>query len=230
MGEYIPEAPVDDEARKRNKNLPGMGGVFNYVNLHVYHYAGNNPVKLVDPDGRAAGNEFDTMDDAAKDFAATYNDDSIRYNKEYGSSIYMTDNGKYAYTVPKKSGNSWSVEPSVHPDKKKLAEIHTHGNEEVGAGNKDVLSGPDIDRANRTGIPSYAVLPSGTIEKYDPKEEKMDPRDKGAKSVGSGYPNMYNSKNGRNDPVISFLDYIRDHRKHNKNFPDQRTPWYRLIF
>jgi hypothetical protein len=31
-----------------------MGGVFNYVNLHVYHYAGNNPVKYVDPDGNSA--------------------------------------------------------------------------------------------------------------------------------------------------------------------------------
>jgi hypothetical protein len=51
VGEYVPEAPVNDEARKRNQNLPGMGGVFNYVNLHVYHYAGNNPVKYVDPDG-----------------------------------------------------------------------------------------------------------------------------------------------------------------------------------
>jgi hypothetical protein len=29
-----------------------MGGVFNIVNLHVYHYAANNPVKYVDPDGR----------------------------------------------------------------------------------------------------------------------------------------------------------------------------------
>jgi RHS repeat-associated protein len=55
MGEYIPQAPVDDEARKRNGNLPGMGGVFNYVNLHTYHYAGNNPVKYVDPDGRKSG-------------------------------------------------------------------------------------------------------------------------------------------------------------------------------
>jgi hypothetical protein len=51
MGEYIPLAPIDDEAKQHNKNLPGMGGVFNYVNLHAYHYAGNNPVKYTDPDG-----------------------------------------------------------------------------------------------------------------------------------------------------------------------------------
>jgi hypothetical protein len=43
---------VNDQARKQNGNLPGMGGVFNTVNLHTYHYAGNNPVKYTDPDGR----------------------------------------------------------------------------------------------------------------------------------------------------------------------------------
>jgi RHS repeat-associated protein len=52
MGEYIPGAPVNDEVRKQNQNLPGQGGVYNYVNLHVYHYAGNNPVRYVDPNGR----------------------------------------------------------------------------------------------------------------------------------------------------------------------------------
>ncbi|MEJ5362583.1 MAG: hypothetical protein WHV26_11025 [Spirochaetota bacterium] len=35
-----------------SRRLPGMGGVFNAVNMDVYHYAGNNPVKLVDPDGK----------------------------------------------------------------------------------------------------------------------------------------------------------------------------------
>jgi len=45
MGEYVP-----NPEQKADK-LPGMGGVFNYVNLHAYHYAGNNPVKYVDPDG-----------------------------------------------------------------------------------------------------------------------------------------------------------------------------------
>ena len=50
MGDYIPSAPVNDEARKRNQKLPN-GGVYNYINLHAFHYANNNPIKYVDPDG-----------------------------------------------------------------------------------------------------------------------------------------------------------------------------------
>ncbi len=48
---YVPVAPVDDEAKKHNKSLPGMGGVFNAVNLNTYHYGGNNPMKYNDPTG-----------------------------------------------------------------------------------------------------------------------------------------------------------------------------------
>ena len=55
LGDYIPKAPIDDEAKKHNEKLPGMGGVFNVVNLHLYHYAGNNPIKYEDPDGRESG-------------------------------------------------------------------------------------------------------------------------------------------------------------------------------
>jgi RHS repeat-associated protein len=69
LGDYIPAAPVNDEVKKNNGNLPGQGGVFNLVNLHVYHYAGNNPVKYVDPDGREDESWFSGVINSIKNTA-----------------------------------------------------------------------------------------------------------------------------------------------------------------
>ena len=45
LGEYIPDSG-------NVGSLPGMGGVFNHINFHLYAYAGNSPVRYTDPDGR----------------------------------------------------------------------------------------------------------------------------------------------------------------------------------
>ena len=50
LGEYVPGAGKANT--KDVGGLPGMGGLFNSVNLNLFHYAGNNPIKYSDPDGR----------------------------------------------------------------------------------------------------------------------------------------------------------------------------------
>ncbi len=51
MGLYLPVAPVSADARRHNQSLPGMGGLFNPVNLVSYAFAGDNPAKYSDPSG-----------------------------------------------------------------------------------------------------------------------------------------------------------------------------------
>jgi RHS repeat-associated protein len=77
MGEYIPAAG------QKPDQLGGMGGVFNYVNLHAYHYAGNNPVVLIDPDGRKPKRWIDVKEfykySMGEEIASLVADTKIKY-------------------------------------------------------------------------------------------------------------------------------------------------------
>ena len=101
MGEYLPSAPVNDEAKKRNGNLPGQGGVFNHVNLHAYHYAGNNPVKYTDPTGR-------NLDEIANAEASIQQNATNKYKL---SDLVNTD--KLAGLIVNNRGNSDYVDDAV---------------------------------------------------------------------------------------------------------------------
>ena len=91
---YIPQAPVSDEARRHNHNLPGMGGVYNSVNLNLYHYAGNNPVRNTDPDGNYIINNA-LLGDKTKTFAIHAGKNSWYLNGSYLPTIFSDSKSNY---------------------------------------------------------------------------------------------------------------------------------------
>jgi RHS repeat-associated protein len=46
LGKYLPTGD-----KKRDANLPGHGGVYYTININMYHYGANNPIKYIDPNG-----------------------------------------------------------------------------------------------------------------------------------------------------------------------------------
>ena len=104
------------EARNHNENLPGMGGVFNAINLNVYHYAGNNPVKYTDPDGKisipAAGDHETALNIATK---------NLKFSPPIGEIKGYPETGKYAWrayndTIFKKACEDYNNEYGLSPD------------------------------------------------------------------------------------------------------------------
>jgi RHS repeat-associated protein len=151
MGEYIPGAPINDDVRKQNQNLPGGGGIYNIVNLHVFHYAGNNPLKYTDPDGRDDDdivshgvdiNLFDPNTEVALYASKVSHPQDTFIVAGDGNSLYMTD---------KRDGD----EHLVLPDD--LVEmIKSHPNYK--AGDTIVLLACNVGNADESGLDPFAQL------------------------------------------------------------------------
>ena len=56
LEKYLPTGDPE-----KDKNLPGMGGVFNTGNLGLYTYTHHNPVRYVDPDGNYVESAIDAV-------------------------------------------------------------------------------------------------------------------------------------------------------------------------
>jgi len=62
LGKYLPNVNKDSD-----NNLPGSGGVYRSLNLNLYHYGLNNPVRYMDPTGQfpaETGGKYDWFQSA----------------------------------------------------------------------------------------------------------------------------------------------------------------------
>ena len=210
-------------------------------NISPYAYCRNNPVKLIDNDGKRPGDFFLTIDAAAIDFGLFYNDNSIRENREYGTFIYKVTNKSgvtgYSYSFATK-GEFSTIEASALPNGHiPTAIIHTHGASTAGknieyydnefSGIRKGMNGEyiknkkelkqtsvyDIGYSNKRQITSYLVTPNGSLQKYNPKSGDITTISKGMPSDKHD-PKRLNKKSSDIEwNVISGKDYLDINRK-----------------
>lgn len=164
----------------------------------MFAYCLNNPINKVDCFGNKPGDLFDTMDEAAIDFAMYINQKSILENREYGSYIYsilkvdikfvtVTKKHKFlfwswntTYYVPQivlkiKYGyvepQKGTIDETSIPSKKSIFHNKSAEIHTHAAYDPYYMKGNDLfSPDDLNNFINYLVTPLGTIRKYNPKD------------------------------------------------------------
>ena len=201
LGFYVTGTRYYDPAIGRFINADSqLNTSLGILGINQYSYCLNNPVNMVDFTGNKPGDLFDTMDEAAKDFAEYINGTSIAENREYASYIYTVSIEEttyytksfsvfginvsitfiskvkvqtyYSYSEPLKGGKDNVIFPMIAYAfvPDKVAVLHTHGSYLPDYDN-DKFSKADKWVSRFYNVPIYVATPLGTLRRYDPRTQ-----------------------------------------------------------
>ena len=212
LGDYVPAAGTDPS------KLAGMGGVYNTVNLHLYHYAGNNPVKYMDPDGRhndvaelakllpemwaAAIAEPSVVGEIVVGAISLY----ILYRYNSSNADYDSNTLNAPSTIDRTFPNIQEQDKNVGslPTKKDNTKPNSSSDEDIGSdmlekyipAPKDIPGIPGAERVkektpvkNGGGLRKRWKDNDGNIYEWDSQHGELEKYDKHGKHLGSVDPN-----------------------------------------
>jgi len=161
-----------------------------YYGWTPYQYSANNPINLLDWNGKLPMDPFNSLFAAAHDFGKNYSIVSFAFDREVSTSFYKyideNGEGKWTYAIPylcgwRGSKPEWST--IEQPGFEKVAEGHTHGPHSKEKINENDFSPGDKD--DGTIYPLFVFTRTGLGKLFTPETGEIItkfgnlPKDKG---------------------------------------------------